>query len=678
MTAGNRWGFGPPGLRVPLLGVRPGRSRLLGPAAAVAAAGAALWVAVEGGVEGPSAAPDVLRAAAAAIALFGLAGYAPARLLAPGAMRPQLALVALPLGAVCSSIALTALGLLGLPFDLALVALLLTAAGSAVMVRVRRGPANPQTGTAGDGERLRRLAWPLYVAILVTAITLVPVFRSGFATVMGQNGDAYLAVGSAELLQRAAPTGVEPTLPVDRVPLVWRSKYPIYYSLAAVSSLSGLSPLEAFHTLGAIMLALTALGYYLLARRWLGAGPVAALLVMALVPLDRIAVHAVLHPFYNQVWGEFALPYTLLFGLNHLNEPSRSSAVLLGLFAAIGAFAHPLMLFFPAVALAAAGCVVWRRRRAAGEATGWMAGMRLPRTRRSLLLAVTALLVAVPLVTVLVRGVAEKVVSAGLVLLPWRSLEGWGSSVLDYLPFARFFGMPDSAAIGAVAVAALLLAAIQGLRESSREAAAGLGALVAVGIACALSFRLRDFGELFYFKTLSYLGPLVLALAVTGLAGLARRGHGPALRAAASGTVVAIAVALLVGVRSEVRQTDIQVSPALLELRSWSERLPPGSSVRIDLPPTGAQLWVSYMLFEHPQSSTDPIGARAGFFPYPPIGRRADHVIVDAHQPRPADALGIPILQNAAARLYRMRPGVPGRDVSSIAQVDPVKRIKID
>ena len=58
---------------------------------------------------------------------------------------------------------------------------------------------------------------------------------------IGNGSDAHLAVGTAHFLQHTYPTAVNVDEPVDRVPLVWRSKQPIYYALASVASLASLS-----------------------------------------------------------------------------------------------------------------------------------------------------------------------------------------------------------------------------------------------------------------------------------------------------------------------------------------------------------------------------------------------------------------------------------------------------
>ena len=64
-------------------------------------------------------------------------------------------------------------------------------------------------------------------------------FRGGFVTVIGNGSDAHLAVGTAQFLQKNHPTGVDPSQAVDRVPLVWRSKPPIYLSYGGVAQRRG-------------------------------------------------------------------------------------------------------------------------------------------------------------------------------------------------------------------------------------------------------------------------------------------------------------------------------------------------------------------------------------------------------------------------------------------------------
>src|SRR4051812_1001802 len=180
-----------PGARAPAAGFLTGApSRRAALVWLAIAAVIALGLAVDAGVAGPGAVPAVVRSGVAALVLFGVCGYGPARLLLAPTLR--LGLFVLPVGAACSTLALTVLGLLHVPLRASLVAVL---AGGVVLgvVAWRRGRA--------PGDRLVSLAVPLALAALIAAIALLPSFRAGFATVQGQNGDAVLAVGTADFLR---------------------------------------------------------------------------------------------------------------------------------------------------------------------------------------------------------------------------------------------------------------------------------------------------------------------------------------------------------------------------------------------------------------------------------------------------------------------------------------------
>jgi len=601
-------------------------------------------------VAGVGAVPAVVRTAAAALVLFAVAGYAPARLLLPAAWRDHLAVWVLPVGAACSALALAALGLLRVPMPAALA--LVLAAGVAGAVVVRRRPGVDEVPVTSADWPLR-VALPLAIALLVGAIALLPVFRSGFATVHGQNGDAILVVGVAELLAQAPPTAVREELPVDRLPVVWRSKVPIYSALAAVSSLAGQDPIVAFSTVAATIFALFSLGIFLLVRHGFGLGALPAAAAALLVPLDRIAVYVAIHPYYNQTWGLFALPFVLLVGWRALVAPSRGAFALLGVFLALALFAYPLLLPFPAVFLLAAA---WRAPR------DWMAELRqIPGPRARPLPWLAAAVVAVPVAAVLVRGVLEKVLSAAAVLAPWTDLGGWSGTALPYLPLSWFVGMQAPVVVAAVLIAGVVAAAALGLRRvSSAELRAGMAAMLVTGGLVGAYFYARGEGQLFYFKALAFTGPLVVAAAVAGLASVALTPG--RLRLGAAAALLALVLVLGNGARQEIDETYDHASPAVLELRDWDSELPAGASVRIDVPPSGYQLWSWYMLASRPVSAFDPL---SGFFPHPPAGRKADLVLAFAADPRPSGAVGAPVRRNARFVLYRLDPRIPGPDVST-------------
>ena len=574
--------------------------------------------------------PAIARTGAVTVGLFALCGYGPARLLLPARLR--LGLYVLPVGAACSTLALTVLGLFHVPLKASLAITLAAAAALALLARRHHGDAE-----ASATGRTARLAAPLALAALIAAIALLPSFRAGFATVQGQNGDAVLAVGTAEFLRHAPPTAVRPDLPLDRVPIVWRSKLPIYYGLAAVSELAGQDPIVAFSTVAAVVLALAALGFYLFIVDGLGAPVAVGLLVLFAVGLDRIVLYVGIHPFFNQTWALFALPFTLLF-------IARGPPALAVLFTAFALFTYPLLLPFPAVF---AGVLAWRRR----GRLNWQRAM--PRKRLWPLLAVPA----VPVAAVLVRGVVEKVVPAVDAVRPGGDLGGWSGAALPYLPFGRFLGMDGHSALAALVVLAVLAAAVAGLRAATDDAARALAVLLGGAVLAAVYLRARGQGELFFFKDLAFAGPLILALAVVGLAERLPR-------AAAIPALALLLVALSAGARHELAGTYDQVPRDLMALRTWDRELPAGESIRIDVPPSGWQLWSWYLLPRHRVSAPDPLG---GFFPHPPRGRRADLVLVQRRRGRgrPADATGPPVRANAQYALYRLRGDLPGPDASS-------------
>ena len=102
--------------------------------------------------------------------------------------------------------------------------------GVGVDAGVDAAPATP-------GVSIGAIAWPVWVGLLLICVALVPMFRGGFVTVIGNGSDAHLAVGTATFLQNHHPNSAAPEEPVDRVPLVWRSKPPIYLAFGGAGYL---------------------------------------------------------------------------------------------------------------------------------------------------------------------------------------------------------------------------------------------------------------------------------------------------------------------------------------------------------------------------------------------------------------------------------------------------------
>ena len=138
------------------------------------------------------------------------------------------------------------------------------------------------------------------MATVVTAVLVAPLIRTGsLASVVGGNGDAHLATGVATLLEQA-PLGAERVqLPIDHMPEVWNSRFPMIYVLAGTAKLSGLDPVVVLTPLSGVLMAGVALGLFLIGLLLLGSGPRGSLLVMAMGALGTGAMSIVYEPFYN-------------------------------------------------------------------------------------------------------------------------------------------------------------------------------------------------------------------------------------------------------------------------------------------------------------------------------------------------------------------------------------------
>ena len=651
-------------------GRRSPRSRAQGWPARLGAATAVLVVILavvgldrlNGATASPSfdALPAVARTIAAAVLLFGLCGYPLARAALPARLQDDWPLFALPVGAMASALGLTLLGFARLPLELSLAAILLAAAVGAWVVHRRTRPLQE----ARTPQARRDLRGPLVLGALITAVAVAPLFQpDGFATVLGQNGDGHMSTGAATLLQHTHPTGEDTALPVDRMPGSWGSKYPIYYSLAAVSTLAGLESFEAFATLSALLVALTALGFLLLARHMLGAGVAGGLAAMALIGFNEQVLHLALNPFYNQLWGTLALPFTLLAGWLYIREPSRGSLLALTLFGLVGSFAYPLLAPFTALFVLVVAALTWRDRRAEGRRPGWVAALHLPRGHRWLSLWVPLALATIPVVVALSLEGGEKVVSGIRAVLPGGDLGPWSGEGLAYLALGRSLGTSELPLVAWLLLAAAGFALVQ----RPRAVAVPIGVATGVLLLVAGYTRLLSGGQLFEFKALSFGGVLVVGLAGVGLAEAAVRPRGP-LRVAAAVGIGLVLVASTLSARGEIRRAQPHLTSQLADLRDWSSRLPAGRSVRVDVTPIGMQQWAWYMMADRPLTAADPLLL---FFPYAPKGRKADYLVVNRAIGRPPGAAGAALHSNRDYALYEMRPDAPGPDVSSRAMIDP-------
>lgn len=638
---------------------RPGGGRGWIPAAAIVlfVLGTASDLVLEPRRDTLDAIPDTLRALVAAVVVFGVTGLGVTRTLLPHVLRRHEALWVLPAGACVSGLVLMLLGFCGLPFVVSLAVVLL--AGLALSVRSVRRDGPPALGPAAEWR------WPLFLGLALVAMVLTPmVMQLHFAGVTGEGSDAHLAAGTANFLQHAYPTSVETSLPVDRMPLLWKSKFPIYYAFGAVAQVSGLETWQAFMPLIAVLLALAACGLFLLARETFGASLPVALVAMGIAGFDRMVLHTGMNPYFNQTWGYMAMSFALvltavLMRADVARDDRRRAAALLAIFLAVVTFAYPLAMPIAALPLLV---FLWReRKRRLRE------GLPVPRVRslwrgpKSLLwLVPAALLLAVP-----VNGALEKLYTAGgFVLDPSRTLQNWAGDMRSFIPLNHFMNLPDDDTLRLLVIPIVWLA-FKELRRQPRELYIGLGGLLAFGLVEAMIFRQREYGYYFHFKILAFLMPLVLVIAAVATARIRR--WGPYLLAA-------FAIATAFGARAELEATGHQLNNEVVALEDWASELPRDASIRLDMA-GGVQLWAAYFLADRRTCSEAPITNTD--YPHVPFSRKADYVLVHTDATRPAEAAGVALRHNDGFDLYAMDPGVTGPDRCSRKQLSRVTEAKV-
>jgi hypothetical protein len=576
------------------------------------------------------------------VGLFAAGGLGLTRMLLPADQRRHELLWVLPIGACAVAVALTVLGFAQVPFKVSLATVITLGVGGAVLA-YRRRPGFPV---------VRCAVWPAYIAMLLAAVSLIPLFRAGFVTVEGQGQDAHLAVGTAQFLQKHPPTAVAIEEPVDKVPLVWRSKQPIYYALAAVATLSGREVFETISALAAMMLALACLGFFLIARELLRAPPWAALAGMGLVGLNPMVLHTVMHPYFNQTWGLFAMPFAMVLAPYAVaGRRTRESLALLALFLAVCGFAYPLVLPLPLLVL---GVVLWPERRL-------LSPRRFYRGRRSLRwLVPLGLILIVP-----ISGVVEKAVSAAAVVFdPAHSLRDWGGDVFDYFPEVQFLGAHEWSQL-IILVPLLAWGAFVALRSAPRQIRHALIALFAFAVVFAIDFRLRSHGYYFHFKTLAFVAPVLVVTAAAGFARIRR------------GWIAVVFLLMLVNTAgsSEIGGTFDELPRWTLQLREINAELPADRSIRIDIVPT-EQNWIAYMLHAHPLCSRRPLLHTS--YPHVRVSRKADYILTAVGSPTPADAITPAVRYLDRFTLYRQRPSVPGPENCSRAMVQTINAVTVN
>ena len=99
----------------------------------------------------------------------------------------------------------------------------------------------------------------------------------------------------------------------------------------------------------------------------------------------------------------------------------------------------------------------------------------------------------------------------------------------------------------------------------------------------------------------------------------------------------------------------------MFQIRQWSARLPPGATVRVDIPVSGTQLWAVYMLGDRPVDTPTPVVHTT--YAHANLGFRADYslsvrsLLIDhRYVPVPARLYAVdpPVFENSMFVLRRI------------------------
>jgi len=155
----------------------------------------------------------------------------------------------------------------------------------------------------------------------------------------------------------------------------------------------------------------------------------------------------------------------------------------------------------------------------------------------------------------------------------------WGGDLTGYFAEGWFLGV-DTPATALIGMALIITGTVMALRRAPRDMRWVLGAVIGFGILATLYFRSREFGYYFHFKTLAFVAPIVVVLAVAGLARFRRA------------WVATLAIGFVVLVARDSASHEIagvfdQLSPTMLELKQVDKALPNNASLRLDMNPTG-------------------------------------------------------------------------------------------
>jgi hypothetical protein len=252
---------------------------------------------------------------------------------------------------------------------------------------------------------------------------------------------------------------------------------------------------------------------------------------------------------------------------------------------------------------------------------------------RAFVIVPIALLLLLPAVAGAILKLKEAI---SQLLTPGSQL--WGGDIHHLLPVGPFVGVGGgiAAALGVLVLAALGTRYVAGGRRAQLAVFGVLAALCVLD----LRFRLVKSGAYMDYKHLTFVGVFILVLAASFVMRLLFSAD---RRWVAGGAVLLAAwvVPAAVQDRSDAFLLPQQVDPQMFQIRSWVDHLPPGATVRVDIPPNGTQLWAVYMVGSHPVSSSDPIVGTT--YAHANGGYRADYALAQRYNPADGPESKVPL-----------------------------------
>lgn len=541
---------------------------------------------------------DLLAVTAVAAGLLWGCGIPLARLLLPRSLRPLLPLVAPYLGfALISALGHWAGAFGGSLRDVRWPAVGIAAAGWVLVLL------DPRL------RRLPRSSLPaLAVCVLAFLLAAVPLLSLGYLTTVGGTVDGLSYAVRSEYLQDAPP--VYPRLEPGKPWLGWVHAQIRLIRIGDVclagllGLLTGRRSYELLTVVPALFFALTAGSLFVLARSGLRLSRRGALLAALLAAINNLLLWPVYDNFLSQTVAISLMPVVLASGVEGQRRPGWRTAAFFGVLLSALVSVYPVYAVSTLAGILAVWGIVWLLRpggprgRVLGRAALWWLGAAVCAAAWNGIAFARAVPELGFLANLLSPGGTRSVGGGNIVVFP-PLVEVLGLVAHAGEAYGEGLGRTPLALLGAfgAVLAALGLFGWWRLGPRPRLIAA---ALLAAGVAFAAQQRWGVNAPHGYpygwFKMVSALAPLALALLAAGLAALWRVPSKRWLAAAACLLLLGVNLRHTLWTQSYVLSTRIVLDRELIEAARAASRLAAGDWLLLDLSTGLHQHWLGYLL----------------------------------------------------------------------------------